>query len=199
MEDKTMILLFGAVVMVMLCILFLRKRKTAKKHEETDYDAEFYDDSAVVGSENAESDDAADDEAPDFEEAFFARCQQGEEEQHFLNLASQQDAAILQSLLYSADIPSRIDSDIMNKIYGGTASAATGIFCIRLYILQNDYDAALAIVRDYAREKTQALGERDSAAKEAALEALAFLATPSPLSKSQQIFGITVFPKEKQR
>ncbi len=104
MEDKTMLLLFGALVVIMLCILFFRKRKVVKKHEEKDYDAAL----AIVH---------------DFEEVFFARCQQGEEEQHFLNLASQQDAAIIQSLLYSADIPSRIDSDIMHKIYGGTASA----------------------------------------------------------------------------
>ena len=183
-------IIFYVVIFIVAFYMIIKFFSQKPTPEEDAYDAEFRDASWKESAGTSETD-----EVPDFEEAFFARCQQGEAEQHFLNLASQQDAAILQSLLYSADIPSRIDSDIMNKIYGGTASAATGIFCIRLYILQNDYDGALNIVRDYAREKIQALGDRDSDAKEAALGALALLAAPAPLSKSQQIFGITVFPK----
>ena len=80
----------------------------------------------------------------DFEKLFFA----GEKSQLLMSIASQQDCLMLRSLLFSEGIPSYVEGEHMNNIYGGISGTMTTVVAIKLYILCNDYDKAVEIIND---------------------------------------------------
>lgn len=93
-------------------------------------------------------------ELPDFEHNFFERTKTGEKSQLFLSLAAQQDCAIIRSLLQAENIPSYTEGEHMNNIYGGITGSMTSVVAIKLYILCNDYDKALEIVKNYKMDSS---------------------------------------------
>ena len=84
----------------------------------------------------------------DFEKLFFERTKSGEKAQLLLSIASQQDCLMLRSLLFSEGIPSYVEGEHMNNIYGGISGTMTTVVAIKLYILCNDYEKALEIIKD---------------------------------------------------
>ena len=84
----------------------------------------------------------------DFEKLFFERTKAGEKSQLLMSIASQQDCLMLRSLLFSEGIPSYVEGEHMNNIYGGISGTMTTVVAIKLYILCDDYDKALEIIND---------------------------------------------------
>ena len=91
---------------------------------------------------------------PDFEKGFFERTQAGEKSQLLLTLASQQDCAIIRSLLQAENIPSYTEGEHMNNIYGGLSGTMTTVVAIKLYILCADYDKAVDIIKNYKMDSS---------------------------------------------
>ncbi len=91
---------------------------------------------------------------PDFEKGFFERTQAGEKSQLLLSLASQQDCAIIRSLLQAENIPSYTEGEHMNNIYGGLSGTMTTVVAIKLYILCADYDKAVDIIKNYKMDSS---------------------------------------------
>ena len=91
---------------------------------------------------------------PDFEKGFFERTQAGEKSQLLITLASQQDCAIIRSLLQAENIPSYTEGEHMNNIYGGLSGTMTTVVAIKLYILCADYDRAVDIIKNYKMDSS---------------------------------------------
>ena len=129
------------------------------------------------------------------EEKLFNEVKNGKAYQHFLDLSSQMDCMLIRSILASMDIPTYIEGDHMNTIYGGTANMLTNIFKIKLYILTDDYDEASTVVVDYINNKAKSLSEKEG--KDKYLKVLEILAAPYNISPSQEMLGITILKKKK--
>lgn len=136
----------------------------------------------------------------DFEEKFIAEVNSGRKYQHFLNMASQSDCAMLRSLLDAEGIFTYTENENINGVYGGVGSAITNLFCIKLYILNDDYDKALEIVADFIRKKAERLSEGSDKNKfESSLTNLAgILASPYVIDKDHEILGISIKSKVKE-
>jgi len=50
--------------------------------------------------------------------------------------------------VFSEGIPSYVEGEHMNNIYGGISGTMTTVVAIKLYILCNDYEKALEIIKD---------------------------------------------------
>ena len=85
-------------------------------------------------------------EIPDFEKDFFAAIEQGEKSQLLVSLASTQDCMLLRSLLFAEGIPSHVEGEHMNNIYGGITGSMTSVVATKIYILCSDYDDAVEII-----------------------------------------------------
>ena len=101
-----------------------------------------------------DNDNAQTDNLPDFEKAFFERTQAGEPFQLFLTLATQQDCALIRGLLQAENIPTYIEGEHMNNIYGGITGNMTSVVGIKLYILCSDYDTAYDIVKNFKADSS---------------------------------------------
>ena len=133
-----------------------------------------------------------------FEEELFKRTQAGVQHQLFLSMASKLDCMIIRSLLSAENIPTYVEGEHMNNIYGGLAGTLTAVIAIKLYILRNDYDKAFDIVREYINKKVEDLKkarEEEQNYEKAKNIAMALFLGTVPISKSEEILGITVFPK----
>ncbi len=128
-----------------------------------------------------------------FEDLFFEKVKNGKKYQHFLNLSSQLDCMIIRSILSSMQIPTYIEGENANKIYGGVSTLITAVFKIKLYILIDDYDEAFLVVKDYIKNKVDTLSAREG--KDKYLKILEILAAPYIISNSQEILGISIMPK----
>lgn len=91
--------------------------------------------------------DFGDAEVPDFEKDFFERVKAGEKSQQVLSLGSQQDCALIRSLLSADGIPSYVEGEHMNNIYGGLTGSMTATVAIKLFILCSDYEKAVDIIK----------------------------------------------------
>lgn len=117
------------VVMSVIFLFFLNAKKNAKNE--------------LLTANLAEGQ-----EEPDFEKDFFARTEQGEKSQLLLSMASLQDCILLRSLLFSEGIPTHVEGEHMNNIYGGLTGTMTSVVATKLYILCSDYDKAVEIIKD---------------------------------------------------
>jgi hypothetical protein len=126
---------------ILICVTVYVSRKNEKKR--------------TTSAETA-ADDAKD--VDEFSKAFFERVQAGENAQSFLQLAGQGDCALIQGMLQSAGIPSYTDFTHINKFYGPLTEATASGLSIKLQILTNDYDDALAVVNDYIKTKGTSAG-----------------------------------------
>lgn len=133
-------------------------------------------------------------DSQNYEENFFKSVQAGKDYQHFMNIGSQNDCMFIRSMLYSMGIPTYIEGDKMNMIYGTTANLLTSLFNIKLYILVDDYDEALEVAIDYMKNKVERLAERDG--KDKYLGILELLGAPYQISPSQELLGMTIFNKK---
>jgi hypothetical protein len=127
---------------ILICVTVYVSRKNEKKR--------------ISSTEAAAADDAKD--VDEFSKAFFERVQTGESAQPFLQLAGQGDCALIQGMLQSAGIPSYTDFTHINKFYGPLTEATSSGLSIKLQILTNDYDDALAVVNDYIKTKGTSAG-----------------------------------------
>ena len=132
-----------------------------------------------------------------FEEKFFDEVRNGKKYQHFLNLSSQMDCMFIRSILSAVNIPTYVEGENVNKMYGGTATFWTNVFKIKLYILVDNYDEASIIVRDYIKNKVNSLSEKYG--KDKYLKLLEVLAAPYNISPSQELLGITILDKDKDK
>ena len=129
-----------------------------------------------------------------FEEKFFDQVKSGKKYQHFLNLGSQLDCMMIRSIFSSMDIPTYIEGENVNKLYGGVSTCLSNIFKIKLFILVDDYEEALAVTKDYIRNKIELLSEHQD--KDKYVRILEFLAAPDMISNTQEMLGITVLQKK---
>lgn len=131
-----------------------------------------------------------------FEDEFFKRTQAGENHQLFLSISSQRDCAIIRSLLSADNIPTYVEGEHMNNIYGGIAGTMNAVVAVKLYVLTEDYDRALEITRDFIEKKAEKLKEEDSKTSEKILAGLsAVFGVPGAFISSQEFLGITFWPK----
>lgn len=184
-----MIYLGIAIVIFLFIFAFRRPKKT-----EANYDSEYiYDEKAFNDASS---------ELIDFEENYFNRIKNGELHQQFLIIGGQQDCSIIRSLLAADNIPSYIENENVNRMYGGTPTAVTGVFAIKLFILVNDYDKAYDIVCDYAKSKKEEFDEYSDtphrAAKATSEIITGLFFTPYPVNSEQKSMGITILPKLEQ-
>ena len=146
-----------------------------------------------------ETEIADDDVNLKFDEDYFTRCQNGEAYQLFMKLASINDCVFLQGLLASSGIPSHVEHQHTNGLFGTGANVLSGTFAAQLWILTADYDNAYEIAVQYVVQKSKDLEDtEDSKLKENIMTILAALTAPYPITKSQQILGITIFPKQQE-
>ena len=133
----------------------------------------------------------------EFDKEYFERCQNGEPYQLFMKFASISDCGFLQGLLLSNQIPSHVENQHMNSLFGAGANMVSRTFAAQLWILTADYDKAYEIAVQYLVQKSKELEKSgDSKLKEGVAAALVvILGTPYPITKSQQILGMTIFPK----
>lgn len=131
-----------------------------------------------------------------FEEKFFEEVRNGKKYQHFLNLCSQMDCMFIRSVLSSMNIPTYIEGENVNKLYGGASTFLTNIFKIKLYILVDDYDEASTVIKDYIKNKVNSLSEKNG--KDKYLKILELLAAPYNISSSQEMLGITILDKNEE-
>ena len=129
-----------------------------------------------------------------FEEKLFEEVRNGKDYQHFLNLSSQLDCMLIRSFLASMQIPTYVEGGNLNKIYGGTSTVVTTVFKMKLYILVEDYDEALEVVKDYIKNKVKSLSEKSGSDKY--LKVLELMAAPYNISASQEMLGITILAKK---
>lgn len=129
-----------------------------------------------------------------FEELFFENVREGKKYQHFLNLSSQLDCMLIRSILASMKIPTYVEGENMNKIYGGASTFITTVFKIKLYILIDDYDEAFIVVKDYIKNKLKSLSSRKG--KDKYLKVFEILSAPYIISNSQEILGISIMSKK---
>lgn len=148
--------------------------------------------------ENEEEYNKAANELDNFDKEYFSRIDAGEKCQQFLSIGGQQDCALIQSLLYSQGIPSYVENQNINRIYGAN-TAAVSAFAMKLYILTADYDEAYRIVTDYCnsnriRNADQSAGEKISVSDAlAVVTGLVFANVPPNVQ--QRGMGITILPK----
>lgn len=171
-----------------LLILFLISKNKKKNKTEANYDSEYiYDEKAY---------NEASEELIDFDKQYFNRINNGELSQQFLLLGGQQDCSLIRSLLAADNIPSFVENENINRIYGGTPASVTGIFAIKLYILVNDYDKAYEIVCDYAKSKKESTSEENHSVSETTTKIVTGLFfAPYPVNSEQKSMGITILPK----
>ena len=133
----------------------------------------------------------------EFDEEYFKRCQNGEGYQLFMKFASINDCTFLQGLLSAEHIPSHVEHQHMNGLFGAGANVLSGTFAAQLWILIADYEKAYEVAVQYIKEKSESLEVAgDSKIKEGLAAALVvLLGTPYPITKRQQILGMTIFPK----
>lgn len=144
--------------------------------------------------ENDEEYTKSDEYIQDFEEQYFHRIQAGEKEQLFAIISSQQDCGLVRSLLGSEGIPSYVENENINKMYGGVA--ATGVFSLKLHILLDDYDQAYEIVKGFASDKENHIKEDKVSKKQVAGALAAGLFFGAAPAGSELIgLGITILPK----
>ena len=122
------IILVIIILIAIFSIILYMRLKDQKKQINSDNDKEL--------------------EEMNYEKDFFQRTQAGEKSQLLMSLASQQDCLMLRSLLYSEGIPSYVEGEHMNNVYGGISGTMTTVVAIKLYILCADYDKALEIIKD---------------------------------------------------
>ena len=133
------------IILILVAIFgFLLYNKYVKKDRNAD--------NQKNDDKNADKKEGED--LPDFEKGFFERTQAGEKSQLLLTLASQQDCAIIRSLLQAENIPSYTEGEHMNNIYGGLSGTMTTVVAIKLYILCADYDRAVDIIRNYKMDSS---------------------------------------------
>ncbi|MDD6487397.1 MAG: hypothetical protein PUF61_10670 [Spirochaetales bacterium] len=169
---------------------YLRGKEELNKQNPAVNTYGFSDDTEKAETENLE-------EFSEFDKAYFERCQKGEPHQLFLKFSSLQDCTLLQGLLFAGGISSHIEHQHMNRIYPGSNTIAN-IFAVQLWILVSDYEAALEIVSQFISQKRNSLNTSDDSVLAKTLKKLLGLLTaPFPVSKSQQILGISIFPKEQ--
>ncbi len=173
--------------------IFIKKKET--KIEDL-MDAEFREAPSPENSSFSEDEESSESNDSDFSEDFFIRVQKGEKSQYFLKVSSPQDCSIIRSMLHSAHIPTIADFTNFNSLYGSLAGVQNGVFSSRISILQDDYDEAVEIVGDYIKQKIDVLKlaePKSEIVKTAAVLLSIFLS--KPLLKSQEILGISIYPK----
>lgn len=167
---------------------YLREKDGRKQKDSTTNTYGFSDDTEKAETENLE-------EFSEFDKAYFERCQKGEPHQLFLKFSSLQDCTFLQGFLFADGIPSHIEHQHMNGIYTGSNTIAN-VFAVQLWILVADYEAALEIVSQFISQKRNSLNSsEDSVLAKTLKKLLGLLTAPFPVSKNQQILGISIFPK----
>lgn len=172
----------------MWVLKYLRGKEELNKQNPAVNTYGFSDDTEKAETENLE-------EFSEFDKAYFERCQKGEPHQLFLKFSSLQDCTFLQGFLFADGIPSHIEHQHMNRIYPGSNTIAN-IFAVQLWILVSDYEAALEIVSQFISQKRNSLNTSDDSVLAKTLKKLLGLLTaPFPVSKNQQILGISIFPK----
>lgn len=135
----------------------------------------------------------------DFEDKMIEQVQDGKKYQHFLNIANKTDCALIRSMLSSAEIYSYTEHEKANELYGGFAATINQMFCIKLYILVEDYDEALEIVTDYLKSKISKLNKEseDKKYKETLKKLASIAAAPYCIDKDEEFCGIAIMKKEK--
>ena len=191
MQSMKIIIAFCLICGGFLWVLkYLRGKEELNKQNPAVNTYGFSDDTEKAETENLE-------EFSEFDKAYFERCQKGEPHQLFLKFSSLQDCTFLQGLLFADGIPSHIEHQHMNGIYTGSNTIAN-VFAVQLWILVADYEGALETVKQFIRQKSKSLNDSDdSALSENLKNLLGLLTAPYPVSKSQQILGISIFPIEQ--
>ncbi len=92
--------------------------------------------------------ETAETNSQNFDKKFFERVEAGEKSVLFLTLGNPGDTAIIRSILYADGIPSYVEGEHMNNIYGGISGTMESVVAVKLYILEADYERAKEILEE---------------------------------------------------
>lgn len=81
-----------------------------------------------------------------YEKEFFSRTENGEKAVLLQTVSSLQKCKILQSLLYSAGIPSFAQTEKLSGIFGNTSGLPDTMFSVKLNVLESDKETARQIL-----------------------------------------------------
>jgi len=94
------------------------------------------------GRSNEKSSEEVEADSRNFEKDFFSRVEKGEKSILFMTLGNSADLNFIRSMLYAENIPSYVEGEHMNNIYGGISGTMEAVVAVKLYILENDFEAA---------------------------------------------------------
>jgi ABC-type antimicrobial peptide transport system permease subunit len=102
---------------------------------------------------NSNENDVKDDsENNEIEELFFKEVSSGKEKYRFLKISSQFDLMFIKSLFQSESIPYYVEFEKISRTRPGMYVGDLGNYNL-LYILDDDYDDALEVVKNYMQTK----------------------------------------------
>lgn len=88
----------------------------------------------------------------DYEKEFFERTQNGEKSVLLQVVPSLQKCKIMQSVLYSAGIPSFAQTEKLSGIFGNTSGLPDTMFSVKLNVLESDQKTAQEILESKETE-----------------------------------------------
>ncbi len=88
-----------------------------------------------------------------YEKEFFKRTQAGENSVLLETISSMQKCKIIQSLLFSAGIPSYAETQNLSGIFGNTSGLPDTMFSVKLNVLEKDEQSAREILNSSELEQ----------------------------------------------
>ncbi len=175
---------------ILLVALFAKQ--LFKKNPETDKDpyADLRDDTVQTPDDG----NVVREVTSEFDEKYYERCRRGEPYQLFMKFVSVQDCDFVQSMLYGDNIPSHSEHRHMNTIYGELST----VFPVQLWIMTFDYDRAFEIANQFVIQKSEKFKTEEPNAMETIKKVIGVLTSPYPITKPQEIMGLTIFPKAER-
>ncbi len=138
-------------------------------------------------------------EAPDalngmieMQEYFFSEIQKGKKAVKFMHLFYQQDIMVIQSIFQSNGIPYKIENNHLPSVL--TGYCVYGFNHADFYILRENYDEALNIVKEYAERKKSFENSKNPAKKIGDL--ITIITAAGYIPDKDETSGIVIFKPE---
>lgn len=129
----------------------------------------------------------------EMEDAFFEAVRGGKKSIKFMYLFYQEDIMIIKSLFQNEGIPFRTENEHLSSILVGSGVAGTNYTAF--YILREDYEDALKIVKEYAENKH--IETSDKVSTGLMTKFIDFVSAANFIPKKTETSGIIIFKLEK--
>lgn len=147
----------------------------------------------IVLSDNSAENAKALDGIIEMEDVFFQEARKGKTAVKFMHLFYLKDIMILKSLFQSEGIPYKIENEHLPSVLAGYG--VTGFNHTDFYILKENYEDALKIVTEYAKNKK--LNEKSGGKGRLAGSLITMAIASSYIPGKDETAGIVVFKLEE--